>query len=58
MSLSSALGSVGGIIGAAVAGFLLLNYGWIAAGVFLASAAILAGIVLQIFAKDPIAYIK
>jgi predicted MFS family arabinose efflux permease len=58
MSLSSALGSVGGIIGAAVAGFLLLSYGWIVAGVFLASAAILAGIVLQIFAKDPIAYVK
>ena len=58
MSLSSALGSVGGIIGAAVAGFLLLSYGWIVAGVFLASAAILAGIVLQIFAKDPIVYVK
>jgi predicted MFS family arabinose efflux permease len=58
MSLSSALGSVGGIIGAAVAGFLLLSYGWIVAGVFLASAAILAGIVLQIFAKDPIAQVK
>jgi predicted MFS family arabinose efflux permease len=55
MSLSSALGSVGGIIGAAVAGFLLLNYGWIAAGVFLASAAILAGLILQFFAKDPTA---
>jgi len=55
MALSSALGSVGGIIGAAVAGFLLLNYGWIAAGVFLASAAILAGLILQFFAKDPTA---
>jgi predicted MFS family arabinose efflux permease len=58
MSLSSALGSVGGIIGAAVAGFLLLNYGWITAGAFLASAAILAGIVLQLFARDPMAYVK
>lgn len=53
MSLSTASGNFGGMIGAAVAGFLLLNYGWIAAGVFLASTAILAGIVLQIFAKDP-----
>jgi len=58
MSLSTASDNIGGMIGAAMAGFLLLNYGWIAAGVFLASAAILAGIVLQIFAKDPIAYVK
>jgi predicted MFS family arabinose efflux permease len=58
MSLSTASGNVGGMIGAAVAGFLLLKYGWIAAGVFLASAAVLAGIVLQFFAKDPIAYVK
>jgi DHA1 family inner membrane transport protein len=53
MSLSTASGNVGGMIGAAMAGFLLLNFGWITAGVFLASAAILAGVVLQIFAKDP-----
>lgn len=58
MSLSTASGNIGGMIGAAVAGLLLLNFGWIAAGVFLASAAILAGIVLQIFARDPIAYGK
>jgi predicted MFS family arabinose efflux permease len=58
MSLSTASGNIGGMIGATVAGFLLLNYGWIVAGVFLASAAILAGIVLQIFAKDPIANVK
>ena len=58
MSLSTASGNVGSMIGAAMAGFLLLNYGWITAGVFLASAAILAGIVLQIFAKDPITYVK
>jgi len=58
MSLSTASGNIGGMIGATVAGFLLLNYGWIVAGVFLASAAILAGIVLQIFAKDPLAYVK
>jgi MFS family permease len=56
MSLSSASGNVGGMIGAAIAGFLLLNYGWITAGLFLGSAAILAGIILQIFAKDPTAY--
>jgi predicted MFS family arabinose efflux permease len=53
MSLSTASGNVGGMIGAAMAGFLLLNYGWITAGVLLASASILAGIVLQMFAKDP-----
>jgi predicted MFS family arabinose efflux permease len=53
MSLSAASGNVGGMIGAAMAGFLLLNYGWITAGVSLGSAAILAGILLQIFAKDP-----
>ena len=58
MSLSTASDNIGGMIGAAMAGFLLLNYDWIAAGVFLASAAILAGIVLQIFAKDPIAHVK
>jgi MFS family permease len=55
MSLSTAADNIGGMIGASMAGFLLLNYGWISAGVFLASAAILAGIVLQIFAKDPTA---
>ena len=55
MSLSTASGNVGGMIGAAVAGYLLLNYGWITAGVFLALAAVLAGIVLQIYAKDPTA---
>ncbi len=58
MSLSTASGNFGGMIGAALAGFLLLNYGWITTGVSLGSAAILAGIVLQIFAKDPIAYVK
>ena len=56
MSLSTASGNVGSMIGAAMAGFLLLNYDWIKAGVFLGSAAILAGIILQIFAKDPTAY--
>lgn len=56
MSLSTASGNVGSMIGAAMAGFLLLNYGWIKAGVFLGSAAILAGMILQIFAKDPTAY--
>lgn len=58
MSLSTASGNVGGMIGAAMAGFLLLNYGWITAGVSLGAAAILAGIILQIFAKDPIAHVK
>jgi predicted MFS family arabinose efflux permease len=58
MSLSSASGNVGGMIGAAMAGFLLLNYGWIMAGVFLGSAAILAGILLHIFAKDQTAHVK
>ena len=55
MSLSSASGSAGNMIGAALAGFLLLNYGWIIAGVSLGSAAILSSILLQIFAKDPTA---
>ena len=55
MSLSSASGNVGSMIGAMIAGFLLLNYGWVAAGITLGSAAILAGITLQIFAKDPTA---
>ena len=53
MALSSASGSVGGLVGAALASFLLINYGWITAGVFLASAAVLAGLTLQIFAYDP-----
>ena len=54
-SLSSASGNVGSMIGAIIAGFLLLNYGWVTAGITLGSAAILAGITLQIFAKDPTA---
>jgi predicted MFS family arabinose efflux permease len=58
MSLSAASGNVGGMIGAAIAGFLLLNYGWITAGVSLGSAAILAGILLHIFAKDPTTHRK
>jgi predicted MFS family arabinose efflux permease len=58
MSLSTASGNVGGMIGAAMAGILLLKYGWVAAGVSLGSAAILAGILLQIFAKDPTAHQK
>lgn len=57
MSLSSASGNLGSMIGAAIAGLLLLNYGWITAGLFLGSAAILAGIILQISAKDPTAYV-
>jgi predicted MFS family arabinose efflux permease len=55
MSLSSASMNVGGMVGAAIASILLLNYGWITAGVFLSSAAILAGIILQSFAIDPTA---
>lgn len=54
MSLSSASDSIGGMVGAAMASFLLLNHGWITAGVFLGSAAILAATILQKFAKDPI----
>jgi predicted MFS family arabinose efflux permease len=58
MSLSSASDNVGGMIGAAVAGFLLLSYGWIMAGVFLGSAAIMAGLILQFFVKDPTAHLQ
>jgi predicted MFS family arabinose efflux permease len=54
MSLSSASDSMGGMIGAAIASFLLLNYGWVTAGIFLGAAAIFAAVVLQKFAKDPI----
>jgi len=54
MSISSASDSIGGMIGAAMASFLLLNYGWIMAGVFLGSAAILAATILQKFARDPV----
>jgi predicted MFS family arabinose efflux permease len=53
MSLSSASDSRGGMIGAAIASFLLLNYGWVTAGVFLGATAILATVVLQKFAEDP-----
>jgi len=53
MSLSSASQSLGGLLGASVAGFLLLNYGWVVAGVFLGSAAIFAGLILLAFARDP-----
>jgi len=58
MSLSTASGNVGGMIGATMAGFLLLNYGWITAGVSLGSATIVAGILLQLFANDPTARVK
>ncbi len=54
MSLSTASGNIGGMIGAAMAGLILLKYGWVTAGVFLGSAAILAAIILKKFAKDPI----
>jgi len=55
MSLSEASDKIGSMAGAAMAGLLLLNYGWITAGVSLGLAAILAGTILQIFATDPAA---
>jgi hypothetical protein len=42
------------MIGAAMAGFLLLTYGWVPTGVFLGAAGILAGIVLHVFALERI----
>ncbi len=53
MSLSSASGNLGGMFGAALAGYLLLSYGWVPAGVILGAAGILAGIILLFFARDP-----
>jgi len=53
MSLSQASENIGGMIGAAIAGLLLLSFGWITCGVLLASAVILASIILQALAKDP-----
>ncbi len=53
MSLSEASDKIGSMVGAAMAGLLLLNHGWITAGVSLGSAAILASTILQIFATDP-----
>jgi predicted MFS family arabinose efflux permease len=58
MSLSAASGNIGGMVGAAIASFLLLKYGWITAGISLASAAVLAGIILQFFAIDPITSVE
>ena len=54
MSLSSASGNLGATVGAALAGYLLLGYGWVPAGVVLGVAGILAGVVLQVFARDPL----
>jgi predicted MFS family arabinose efflux permease len=53
MSLSSASDSIGGMVGAAVASFLLLNFGWVTAGVFLGLAALLASVILEKFGSDP-----
>lgn len=54
MSLSSASGNLGAMVGAALAGYLLLSFGWVPAGVVLGAAGILAGVVLQVFARDPL----
>jgi len=53
MSLSQASDNIGGMIGATVAGLLLLSFGWITCSVLLASAALVASIILQALAKDP-----
>jgi MFS family permease len=52
MSFSTASESIGGMLGAMIASFFLLNYGWVSTGVILGSAAIIAALVLQKFAKD------
>ena len=54
MSLSSASGNLGAMVGAALAGYLLLSYGWVPAGVVLGATGILAGVVLHVFARDPL----
>jgi MFS family permease len=53
MSLSSAFGNLGGTIGAVIAGFLLLVFGWVIAGVSLGIAAIIGGMILQFFSSEP-----
>ena len=52
MSFSSASESLGGMFGAMIASFFLLNYGWVTTGVILGSAAIIGALILQKFAKD------
>jgi predicted MFS family arabinose efflux permease len=52
MSFSSASGNLGSMIGAAMAGFLLITYGWVPTGVFFEAAGILAGVVLHVFALE------
>ena len=52
MSLSSASDSLGGTVGAMMAGYLLLNYGWRMTGIVLGAVGILAGLTLLIFAKE------
>lgn len=52
MSLSTAFTNLGGTVGALVASYLLLGYGWRVAGTVLGVIGIFAGVILQLFASE------